>query len=79
MTADVEALASQSTPAATTWPLLQKGIARSKRMQSTRLRRFMQSALLRLALAWLSFAIALAAWKAVAGFTARRYFRNSSM
>jgi hypothetical protein len=79
MTADVETLASQSTPAAATWPFLQKGIARSKRMQSARVRRFMQSALLKLALAWLSFAIALAAWKALAGFTVRRYFKNFSM
>jgi len=79
MTADVEAVVSQSTPAAAAWPFLQKAIARSKRMQSIRVRRFMQSALLKLALAWLSFAIALAAWRALAGFTARRYFKNFSM
>ena len=79
MTADVETLASEKTPAAKTWPFLQKTLARSKRMQSVRVRRFMQNAVLKLALAWLSFAIALAAWRALAGFTARRYFRNSSM
>ena len=79
MTADVEALASEETPAAATWPILQKALARSRRMQSARVRRFMQNAMLKLALAWLSFAIALAAWRVVVSFAARRYFRNSSM
>jgi len=59
----------------TLWPLLQKSLARAQSMPSERMRSWTQQMMLRLALFWLSFAIAWAGMRALSELTLRRWLR----
>ena len=71
MIADTEALAPSTVDAP--WPLLQKNLARVQRMPSERMRSWSQQILLRLALGWLSLAIAWAGVRTASDLTLRRW------
>ena len=76
MIADTEVLAQESASTADTpWPLLQRSLARASRMPSERMRSWSQQMMLRLALFWLSAAIAWAGLRAASDLTVRRWQR----
>jgi hypothetical protein len=76
MTADSDTLArGGAAKADTLWPLLQKSLARAQRLPSDRMRSWSQQMMLRLALFWLSFAIAWAGVRALSELTLRRWLR----
>ena len=76
MNADTEVLAAASASTADSpWPLLYRALARTRRLPGERMRSWSQQIMLRLALSWLSLAIAWAGLRAAGDLALRRIVR----